>query len=130
MDEDVLGTKFASISKTATEMCNTMLRGTQIRIAVELERSWAGDIRRVLIARRLILEMAKGEPELGQRLYLMGFIKDKEDIQLHLNLDRDPYRQYYFQVGLTSRVIADPLSTDGIWPEERDWYQAYTPPGA
>jgi len=105
-----------------------MLGGKQLDVTEELEKRWSGDIRRVLIARRVILGVAKGESDSGLKLYLMGFITYKETIASELTLSREPYRQYYHQVGLTAKVIKDPTGTDGLWPEERAWYETYTPP--
>lgn len=126
--DTILNGEIQKIGNVARKLCKMMLKGRQIMVTTEIEGKWAGKIQRVLIARLVLLGMAKGEPDLGHRLYLMGFIKSKEYLEKDLSAYRENYRQYAHQVGLGQKVMDNPEGMDGLWPEEREWLNDYTPP--
>jgi hypothetical protein len=115
------------IGEKATLLSNGILNGRRCDLASQLNSDFPRDIRGPLVARRVIVSVAKFQPELRKRLFLMGFL-DSESFEDQLSLDRSTYNKYVFDVGLTTEVIKDPLSSHGLWPEEHTWFLDYRPP--
>lgn len=113
------------IGTHAYELCLQMNNVGRINLATCLEERWFGQVKKKLIARRVIIGMTKVCPDEKRRLYLMGWI-EKEELAPGILPDRRRYSTYIQALGLPAAVARNPKK-EGLLPEEIEWLEAFEP---
>jgi hypothetical protein len=110
------------ISGEARSMIRRMVDGERIIIANVLEEKWYKDVKRVLIARRILIGYAKLEESLPRRLYQMGWSISTE-FKSSIKIDTRAYDNYRWNLGLPVSAIKNPAGSCALLPEELTWYE-------
>lgn len=117
-------TENEEIGDKAKAYCCTM-KSEQVDLSDKLETEYRGDLKRILVKRRVFIGMSKVEPDLNQRLYRMKLLNEN-DLTDERGPDYGTFKYHYDSAGMTVSVAKIP-SADGLLEEEVKWLDEFVP---